>query len=111
MNKSENATLQYFIFCEKVLDKKCLLKLLKYFTDIQQKIRRNSTNVSLLMSELCSFLCFKLYSLKFAIAHGQRKIVMLIRIGHTFVAFLKNTRHLTYHLKQAQESILNLSNL
>ena len=27
MNKSENATLQYFIFCEKVLDEKYLLKL------------------------------------------------------------------------------------
>ena len=27
LNKSENATLQYFIFCEKVLDKKYLLKL------------------------------------------------------------------------------------
>ena len=27
LNKSENATLQYFIFCEKVLDEKHLLKL------------------------------------------------------------------------------------
>ena len=27
LNKSENATLQYFIFCEKVLDEKYLLKL------------------------------------------------------------------------------------
>ena len=27
LNKSENATLQYFIFCEKVLDKKYLLQL------------------------------------------------------------------------------------
>ena len=44
-------------------------------------IHQNSTNLSLLMSELCSFLCFKLYSLNFAIAHAQKKIVMLIRIG------------------------------
>ena len=27
LNKSENAKLQYFIFCEKVLDEKFLLKL------------------------------------------------------------------------------------
>ena len=27
LNKSENATLQYFIFCEKVLDQKYLIKL------------------------------------------------------------------------------------
>ena len=27
LNKSENATLQYFIFCEKVLDEKYLLKI------------------------------------------------------------------------------------
>ena len=36
---------------------------------------------------LCSFLCFKLYSLNFAIAYAQKKIVMLnIRISHTCVA-------------------------
>ena len=28
LNKSENATQQYFMFCEKVLNKKCLLKLI-----------------------------------------------------------------------------------
>ena len=46
LNKSENATLQYFIFCENVLDEKYLLKC---FPDIQQAIRPNSTNLSLLM--------------------------------------------------------------
>ena len=66
LNKSEKATLQYSIFCEKVLDKKYLLKL-----DIQQTIRRNSTNMSLLMSELCSLFVFKalfteLYNCAFA---------------------------------------------
>ena len=35
LNKSENATLQYFIFCEIVLDEKYLLKI----PDIQQAIR------------------------------------------------------------------------
>ena len=38
------------------------------------------------MSELCSFLCSKLYSMNFAIAHALKKIVMPIRIGHTCVA-------------------------
>ena len=63
LNKSENATLQLSIFCEKVLD-----------------------NVSRLMSELCSFKCLKLYSLNFAIAHMQITIVMLIKIGHNCIA-------------------------
>ena len=31
LNKSENATLQYFIFCEKVLDEKYLLKITNVF--------------------------------------------------------------------------------
>ena len=31
LNKSENATLQYFKFCEKVLDEKYLLKLNNVF--------------------------------------------------------------------------------
>ena len=31
LNKSENATLQYFIFCENVLDEKYLLKLNNVF--------------------------------------------------------------------------------
>ena len=45
LNKSENAALQYFIFCEKVLDEKYSLKLNMIFPDIQQAVRRNSTNV------------------------------------------------------------------
>ena len=43
-------------------------------------------NMSLLMSELCFFLCFKLFSANFAIVHAQEKIVMFIRIGHTCVS-------------------------
>ena len=31
LNKSENATLQYFIFCEKALDEKYLLKINNVF--------------------------------------------------------------------------------
>ena len=40
------------------------------------------------MSELIPLLGLKLYSLKFAIAHAQKKIVMLIRICHTCVALI-----------------------
>ena len=40
------------------------------------------------MSELIPLLCLKLYSLKFAIAHAQKNIVMLIRIRHTCVALI-----------------------
>ena len=61
---------------------------LKCFQDIQQAIRRSSTNLFRLMSELVPLLCLKLYSLKVAIAHAQKKIVMLIRIRHTCVALI-----------------------
>ena len=72
LNKSENATLQLSIFCEKVLYKKYLLKLNNFSHR--------------LMSEFCSFKCLKLYSLIFAIAHAQVKMVMLIKIDHNCVA-------------------------
>ena len=61
--------------------KKYLLKLNNCCPDIQQTIRRNSTNLSPLMYELCSCKRLKLYSLKLAIAHAQIKIVMLIKFG------------------------------
>ena len=36
-------------------------------------IRRNSTNLSLFMSELCSFLCLKGLVTGFASAHAQKR--------------------------------------
>ena len=42
--------------------------------------------MSLLVSDYVPFLCFKLYSLDFAIAHAQKQIIMLIRNGPTCVA-------------------------
>ena len=51
LNKSENATLQYFIFCEKVLGK------------------------VFIKAKLYSFLRLKLYSLNFAIAHAQKRLL------------------------------------
>ena len=47
------------------------------------------------MFEVCSLLCLKLYSLNFAIAHSQKKIVMLIRIRHICVALLHKQTVLT----------------
>ena len=58
LNKSDNATLQYFIFCENVLDEKYLLKP----NNFSRHPANNSSKIhqfSLLMSELCSFLCLK----------------------------------------------------
>ena len=81
-DKNENATLQLSIFCEKVLDKKYLLKL----NNVSQTSSKRCVYLSRLLSELCSFKCYKLYSLKFAIVHAQIKIVMLIKNGHNFVA-------------------------
>ena len=45
LNKSENATLQYFIFFEKLLDEKYLLKISLTFSRPPAAIRRNSTNL------------------------------------------------------------------
>ena len=39
------------------------------------------------MSELYYLKCLKLYSLNFAIAYAQIKIVMLVKIGHNCVAY------------------------
>ena len=87
LNKSENATPQLSIFCEKVLDKKCLQKLNNDSqTSSKQFVETRPMCQYRLMSELCSFKCLKLYSLNFAIAHAQIKIVMLIKIGHNCVA-------------------------
>ena len=72
LNNNENATLQYFIFGRKVLT-----KAYQCFQDIQQAIRRSSTNLFRLMSELIPLLCLKLYSLKFAIAHAQKRLLCL----------------------------------
>ena len=53
--------------------------------------------------------CLKLYSLKFAIAHAQIKIVILIKL--VLIVLHKNTRKLLNHLKQTQKSISNLANV
>ena len=49
LNKSENGTLQYFIFCEKVLDEKYLLKLNNVF--------QTSSKIFTETPPICLFLC------------------------------------------------------
>ena len=79
LNKNENATLQYFTFYEKVLDKAYLLKLNNDSqTSSKWFVETSSICLFWCLHELCSFLCFKRYSLNFAIAHAQKKIVTLI---------------------------------
>ena len=77
--------------------------LLRYPSNDSSKLHQY---LSRLMYELiCSFKCLKLYSLKFAIAHAQIKIVMLIKIGLNCVAL--NTRKLLKETKSATMSIFD----
>ena len=52
---------------------------------------------------VCYFLYLKLYSLNFAIAHAQKRFLCLSEF--VILVLHKNTRKLSYHLKQAQKSI------
>ena len=74
LNKGENATLQYFIFCEKVLNQKYLLKLNNVFRHPASDLSKLRQFVSFDVC-VCSFLCLKLYSLNFAIAHAQKRFL------------------------------------
>ena len=78
LNKSENVTLQYFTFCEKVLDKTYLLKLNNDSQTSSKRFVETSSICLFWCLSYVTFLCFQLYSLNFAIAHAQKKIVMLI---------------------------------
>ena len=77
LNNSENATLQYFIFCKKALDEKYLLKLNNVFKTSSKRFVEAPPNSSRLMSEFLPFLILKLYSLNFAIAHAQKRLLGL----------------------------------
>ena len=48
------------------------------------------------MSELCSLLRLKLYSLNYASAHVQKKIATLIRICHTCVVLIHKKTDLSF---------------
>ena len=73
LNNSENATLQYFIFCEKVLDERYLLRINNVFqTSSKRFVETPPICLFSVMFELCSLVCLKLYSLNFAIAHAQK---------------------------------------
>ena len=111
LNKGENATLQYFIFCEKILNQKYLLKLNNVFQTSSKRFVETLPICLFCLFDVCvcSFLCLKLYSLNFAIAHAQRRFLCLSEF--VILVLHKYTRKLSYHLKQAQKSISNLSNL
>ena len=72
LNNSENATLQC---CKKALDEKYLLKFNNVFEASRKRFVEDP--LSRLMSELIPFLCLKLYSLNFAIAHAQTIVLFL----------------------------------
>ena len=72
LNNSENATLQYIIFCKKALDEKYLLKLNNVASDSSKLHQFVSFDVW-----VNSFLCLKLYSLNFAIAYAQKRLLGL----------------------------------
>ena len=105
LNKSAK-TLHYNIlyFVRKYWTKSIHLRLITFSSH-----RRNSTNLSLLMFELCSLLCLIIYSRNFEIAHAQKRLLCLSEF--VILVLHYNTRKLFYHLKQAQKSISNLSNL
>ena len=58
------------------------------FQDIQQAFRLSSTNLSRLISELCSFFVVKALFTEFCNCACAKKIVMLIRICHSCVALI-----------------------
>ena len=79
-------------------------------------LHRYQTNDSSKLHQFVSFnvwvmllLYFKLYSLIFANAHAPKSIVLFIR-NWSYPCCIKNEK-MTYHLKQAQKSISNLSNV
>ena len=102
LNKSENATLQYFIFCEKVLDERYLLRINNVFqTSSKRFVETPPICLFSVMFKLCSLVCLKLYSLNFSIAHAQKSLLCLsefvILVLHYYA------RKLFYHFKQAQK--------
>ena len=68
LNKRENATLQYSIFFEKVLEEKYLLKLTSVFQISSKRFVKTPPICLIFASELCSLLCLKLSLLNYAIA-------------------------------------------
>ena len=85
LHNSENTTLQYFISCKKAYDEKYLLKL--------NIFSRHPASDSSKLHQFVSFdvlvnSFFVLKALFTEFCNFAKKIVMLIRIRHTCVAFL-----------------------
>ena len=71
LNKGESATLHYFIFCEKILDEKYLLKINNVFQTSASDSSKLRQFVSFDVWVMFLFV-FKVYSLNFEIAHAQK---------------------------------------
>ena len=76
---------------------------------MQQAINRNSTNLSLLMSVLCSFLCLKFYSLNLQVCMPKKDCYAYQ--NSSYLCCINIQENKSYHFKQAQKSISNLSKL
>ena len=114
LNKSENATLQYSIFYEKVLDEKYLLKLHNVFKTSSKRFAETPPICLFwyLSYMYVSLFCLKFYYLNYAIEHVQKRLHQL-RLSEFVILVLhySTKKKLTYHLKQAMKSISNSSNL
>ena len=83
------------------------------FQDIQPAIRQSSTILSRLMSELIPFLCLKLYSLNFAIAHAQwllglSEFVILVLIRKKTVLPLETSSEINFELIKCVKNVKSL---
>ena len=70
LNKSENSTLIYSIFCKKVFGEKYELKLNNAFQTSTKRFVETPP-ICLLTSVLCSLLCLKLHLVNYASVHVQ----------------------------------------
>ena len=81
------ATLQYFIFCEKLLDENYLLKINNVFQTSSKRFVKLHQFVSFDVWVMF-LIVFKALFTEFSNCACAKKIIMLIRIRHTCVALL-----------------------
>ena len=106
LNKSENATLQYFILSEKVLDEKYLLKIIMF--------SRHPARDSWKLHQFVSFDVWVMFLIVFnalftEFCNGECAKRLLCLSAFIILVLHYYKRKLFYHLKQAQKSISNLS--
>ena len=87
LNKNENATLQYFIFCEKVLDEKYLLKINNVSRHPASDSSKHHQFVSFDVQVMFLFV-FKALFTEFCNCACAIKIVIFTRVRHSCVALI-----------------------